>query len=142
MNVSHISSTDRYSSTLSFPPKASQSNPLQQAVKSLANNLKSGDTASAASEVSDIIAHTSKDSGSSRTDRSRSADGSSGADDLNTYLKSLQTALAAGDTASAQSLVASLQNYLSANPPASGGTYSADGNYNSVTGSNAISTLA
>jgi hypothetical protein len=37
-------------------------NPLEQAVTSLASDLKSGDTTSAASEVSDMIAHTSKHS--------------------------------------------------------------------------------
>jgi ribosomal protein S20 len=111
-------------------------NPLEQAVTSLASDLKSGDTTSAASEVSDMIAHTSKHSQSSGTDSSSSAD------DLNTYLKSLQTALAAGDTTGAQSLVASLQNHLSADQAANGGTYSASGNYNSTTGSNSISALA
>jgi hypothetical protein len=118
-------------------------NPLQQALESLTSDLQSGDTTSAASELSDIISHTSNDSNSSSANSSSSTDSSSStSDDLSSYLKSLKSALASGDTTSALNLVASLQNYLSANSAAGGGTYAANGNLNSTTGSSSISALA
>ncbi|MDR3459337.1 MAG: hypothetical protein P4N60_18050 [Verrucomicrobiae bacterium] len=122
------------------PPRGGSSatdNPLQKALNSLKSDLNSGDTTDATSLLSDIISHTSKKSGTAGTDSS-TASASNSSDTFNTYLKSLKSALASGDTSSAQSIVSSIQDYLAANQPpqaAGAGTYSTNGDFNSTNAS-------
>jgi len=116
MNISNVSTTDYYSTALSSSAKSAKSNPLQKALDSLASDLSSGDTASASTELDNILSHAPKASSSTS-----STDGSSGntnpGDQINKYLKSIQSAIASGDTAGAQSALSSLQSYVKANPP-------------------------
>jgi len=126
-------------------------NPLEQALTSLSSDLSSGDTTDASTVLSDLISHTSHKSDSSSTDSTTTADSSSStnstsgsSNELTTYFKSILSALSSGDTTSAESLVTTLQNYLTANQPApASGTYSADGSILSdTTTTNSISALA
>ena len=95
--------------------------------------------------LSDILSHTSNNSGTDSTAGADSASSSSStsgsSNEFSTYLKSIETALGTGDTTTAESLVTSLQSYLAANQPAqASGTYSADGNV--ITGTTSTSSIS
>lgn len=135
MNISGLSSTNNYFSQLtsatarsvgSSTQRAAPSNPLANSLNSLASALESGDTETANSVFSDILAHAPK----AHTDQS-SSDSDPGAK-IGEFLASLQSALASGDTASAESAVASLKDFLAANPPPEppGGAGGAEGRAN------------
>ncbi len=114
-------------------------NPLQQALDSLSDSLTSGDTSTAQSILSDILSHAPKsDSTSDSGDDSSSTNASSSThpgDKITSFLKELKSALASGDTSTAQSIVSSLKDYLAANPPPKPqgvGTYATDGTLSST----------
>lgn len=116
MNVSNVSSTDYYSSAISSSPKSTKSNPLQKALESLENDLSSGDTTSASAELNDILSH-APNAASSTSSTDSSSDSTNPGDQITKYLKSIQSAIASGDTTSAQNALSSLQDYVTANPP-------------------------
>jgi hypothetical protein len=113
MTISSLSSTGYYFGSANSASSQS-GNPLQKALSSLENDLQSDDTTDASSVLSDLLAHGPKNA----TDSS-ATDGSSSnpADQLTKYLKTIQKAISSGDTSGAQTALASLQNYISANPP-------------------------
>jgi hypothetical protein len=122
MTISSVSSNNYYYDTTSttlagarrrFP---SDSNPMEKALNSLTSALKSGDISTAQSVLKDVLSHAPKSSSGS-TGSGDSASSSSGGGKITEFLKSLQTALTAGDTTKAQSIVSSLKDYMAANPP-------------------------
>jgi ribosomal protein S20 len=116
MNVSNVSSTDYYSGAISSSTKSTKSDPLQKALQSLESDLESGNTTSASTEVNDILSHAPKTSSSASPTDTSSGTTNSG-DQITQYLKSLKSAITAGDTTSAQSVLSKLQDYVTANPP-------------------------
>ena len=107
--------------------------PLSDTLDSIESALSSGDTSTAQSLLSALLAHAPKssatetDSGSTSTD---SSSGSNPAQKITSFLKELKSALASGDTSSAETVVSSLKDCLSSNPmrpPSGTSMYSTDG---------------
>lgn len=124
MNISGISTNDYYynqlatNSTSGAKAGTHRSNPLTKALDSMQNALNSGDTATASSILSNILSR-SPGSASSSGDTTSSTDGSSSnpADKITSFLKQVQSALSSGDTATAQSAISSLEDYMASNQP-------------------------
>jgi hypothetical protein len=122
MTISSVSSNNYYYDTTSTTlagarrRSSSDSNPMEKALNSLTCALKSGDISTAQSVLRDILSHAPKSSCSS-AGSGDSISSSSGGDKITEFLKSLQTALSAGDTTKAQSIVSSLKDYMAANLP-------------------------
>ena len=123
MTISSVSSNNYYydatSTTLAGARKrsASDSNPMAKALDSLTSALNSGDTSAAQSVLKDILSHAPKAASSSSSSNSSDSSSSGAGDKISDFLKSLQTALSAGDTSEAQSIVSSLKDFMAANPP-------------------------
>jgi hypothetical protein len=105
--------------------------PLSKALDSLQNALDSGDTSTAQSVLTNLLAHAPKSSSTDTdTTSTDSSTSSNPADKITGFFKQLKRALTSGDTSSAQSVVSSLKDYLASNPlrpPSSVGMYSTDG---------------
>jgi len=123
MNVSSLSSASYSYDQLAVSNKSSTQrtrqggNPMLEDLNSLQSALSSGDTSSAQSILSNILSHAPKSANASSDAGSTDTSSSNPADQITSYLKQIKSALSTGDTASAQSLVTSLKDYLAANPP-------------------------
>ncbi len=130
MNISSLSSLDSLTITSSSQSgKSHKSNPLNNTLNTLEKDLASGDTSDAASLLSTVLSNAP--GASSKSGSSAAGSGASGVgDQITSYLQSIQSAVASGDTSKAQSILTKLNSFLAANPPPQGPS-SADGSSNS-----------
>jgi hypothetical protein len=130
MTISSLSSTGYYFGSANSS-RTKSGNPLQDALSSLETDLQSGDTSDASSVLSNLLSHGPK----AASDSSTTDDSSSNpADKVTNYLKTIQQAVSSGDTSGAQTALASLQDFMTSNPPpkppngGTSGTAGTDGN--------------